>query len=357
MKKIIVAIIALSLACAAGWAERVNYEAEITQAISLMDEGKYAPSIRILRDVLQKDSANYYARYELGYAYYLAGNYRQSAANFRQVVDCPNTTDQAYSMLGSALDMAGDRQQALDVYTAGIKRFPSSGMLHVELGTMALIDGDSKTAMACYLHAVKVAPDYTPGLYRAAMLLFASDRPDMALCYGEMYLAKEGENKSRLQDISSQIVSAYRSVARIDGDTLTVHFPPASITLSPDSGAEDLEKAMMRFDVIYGINFSRAVKTLGKVSALDAETLCRLRTAIADQLLSDEMLSDSRNPLLLHLRAVRASGCENAYNHYIVLYGDQPAFKRWVALHPIEWQQFADWYDGYNPANGDCAYF
>lgn len=60
---------------------------------------------------------------------------------------------------------------------------------------------------------------------------------------------------------------------------------------------------------------------------------------------------------LRHLKAVRESGCENAYNHYVVLYGDQPAFKRWVALHPIEWQRFADWFDSYNPADGECAYF
>ena len=51
------------------------------------------------------------------------------------------------------------------------------------------------------------------------------------------------------------------------------------------------------------------------------------------------------------------SGCENAYNHYVVLYGDQPAFKRWVALHPIEWQRFADWFDSYNPTDGEWAYF
>lgn len=81
------------------------------------------------------------------------------------------------------------------------------------------------------------------------------------------------------------------------------------------------------------------------MAALDAETICRLRTAIADQLLNNELIADSKNPYLRHLKAVRESGCENAYNHYVVLYGDQPAFKRWVALHPIEWQRFADWFD------------
>ena len=216
-KKILLALIALTFAFAPATAERIKNEDKIIEAITLMDEGKYVPSIRILRDVLATDSTNYHARYELGYAYYLAGNYRQSAAMYELLVDYPEANDQTFSMLGNALDMAGDRKRALDVYYDGIKRFPNSGKLHVELGTMALIDGDSKTAMACYLRAVKVAPDYTPGFYRTAMLLFNSDRPELALCYGEMFLAKESENKSRIEAVSKGIVDTYRSIARVDG--------------------------------------------------------------------------------------------------------------------------------------------
>lgn len=202
-----------------------------------------------------------------------------------------------------------------------------------------------------------MAPDYTPGFYRTAMLLFNSDRPELALCYGEMFLAKESENKSLIEAVSKGIVDTYRSIARVDGDTLTTHFPATNITLSTNSTAADLEREFLRFDVIYSVDFDFAAKSLGKVAALDAETICRLRTAIADQLLNNELIADSKNPYLRHLKAVRESGCENAYNHYVVLYGDQPAFKRWVALHPIEWQRFADWFDSYNPADGECAYF
>ena len=324
-KKILLALIALTFAFAPATAERIKHEDKIIEAITLMDEGKYAPSIRILRDVLATDSTNYHARYELGYAYYLAGNYRQSAAMYEPLVDYPEANDQTFSMLGNALDMAGDRKRALDVYYDGIKRFPKSGKLHVELGTMALIDGDSKTAMACYLRAVKVAPDYTPGFYRTAMLLFNSDRPELALCYGEMFLAKESENKSRIEAVSKGIVDTYRSIVRVDGDTLTTHFPATNITLSTNSTAADLEREFLRFDVIYGVDFDFAAKSLGKVAAFDAETICRLRTAIADQLLNNELIADSKNPYLRHLKAVRESGCENAYNHYVVLYGDQPA--------------------------------
>ena len=132
--------------------------------------------------------------------------------------------------------------------------------------------------MACYLRAVKVAPDYTPGFYRTAMLLFNSDRPELALCYGEMFLAKESENKSRIEAVSKGIVDTYRSIARVDGDTLTTHFPATNITLSTNSTAADLEREFLRFDVIYSVDFDFAAKSLGKVAALDAETICRLRT-------------------------------------------------------------------------------
>ena len=98
-KKILLALIALTFAFAPATAERIKHEDKIIEAITLMDEGKYAPSIRILRDVLATDSTNYHARYELGYAYYLAGNYRQSAAMYEQLVDYPEANDQTFSML------------------------------------------------------------------------------------------------------------------------------------------------------------------------------------------------------------------------------------------------------------------
>lgn len=126
-KKILLALIALTFAFAPATAERIKHEDKIIEAITLMDEGKYVPSIRILRDVLATDSTNYHARYELGYAYYLAGNYRQSATEYAPLVDYPEANDQTFSMLGNALDMAGDRKRALDVYYDGIKRFPKSG--------------------------------------------------------------------------------------------------------------------------------------------------------------------------------------------------------------------------------------
>lgn len=146
--------------------------------------------------MLATDSTNYHARYELGYAYYLAGNYRQSAAMYESLVDYPEANDQTFSMLGNALDMAGDRKRALDVYYDGIKRFPKSGKLHVELGTMALIDGDSKTAMACYLRAVKAAPDYTPGFYRTAMLLSIPTVPNLLCATARCFLPKRVRTKA-----------------------------------------------------------------------------------------------------------------------------------------------------------------
>ena len=65
-KKILLALIALTFAFAPATAEPIKHEDKIIEAITLMDEGKYAPSIRILRDVLATDSTNYHARYELG---------------------------------------------------------------------------------------------------------------------------------------------------------------------------------------------------------------------------------------------------------------------------------------------------
>ena len=93
-----------------------------------------------------------------------------------------------------------------------------------------------------------------------------------------------------------------------------------------------------------------------KITAVDGESMCRVRKAFVDKIIADSVFTEKLNPYVKHLLAVRASGYEDAYNHFVTMGCDAPALSKWANSHPFEWNRFADWLNAYIPDMGDGEY-
>lgn len=319
-------------------------EEQVRKAILLIDNGAINDAIKVLEDVLKADSTDYPAKYELGLAHYLNGNYTTAIETFRSLTFHQNCTDTVYAMLGNAYDLAGSPEKADSTYKAGLSRFPRSGYLHNELGSMALRTGNLSAALSYYLNGVQTDPDFISCYYRASYLLLRRVDPVAGLILGDIYLSLERSNGDRLSQITMLMADAYHKMLKVDDDTVSVAFPPAdyadneSITLA----LQFLEPTRQ----LYYEAVRHAAATV-KPDELYTETLCDIRSAITDYFLAND--STASLTYMTHLQAVRNSGCENAYNHLIVLGNDNDRLSGWATSHPYEWNTFADWFNGYTP--------
>lgn len=351
--------IILAVACSlAGMARQIEGDSRssdelIERAIALMDNGAVGTAISVLNGVLEKDSTNMVARYELGYAHYINDNMPRAIEEFSKIVGKWNYNEQVYGMLGNSYDMNGQPEKAEEVYKRGLEKFPRSAMLLNELSVLALKDEDYNKSLDYCLQGIKANPLYSPCYFRAASLFLQSDYPAWGMIYGEMYMAMERQNGERIKEMSRLMMDACKRCITFEGEGISLVF--ASDTISTDT-EENTIVSLKRFDLVgYEMCMAMSVADAG-IKEINAENMCKVRKAYVDKLATDSVFSIYRNPYVKHLLAVRTSGHEEAYNHFVTMGYDAPALSKWANSHPFEWNRFADWLNSYIPDMGNGEY-
>ncbi len=326
-----------------------TYNQQIEAAIRLMDNGSVSSARNILEDMRKVYPDDYVVGYELAYACYLARDYKTCIDLLSKLVEHCDATDQTYAMLGNAYDSNGDREKAQEVYQSGLLHFPKSGYLYCELGNIALLNKEYRKCEDFYLKGIKADFTFTANYYRLAEHYFSSSRATRGLILAEMYISIEGRDTKRMQQMSKYINYFSNAEARTDTIALDIGLQDKNLS-SPESMGANL-------DLLYPLAYKAAlVKT--KADSLSVDAWCKIRSAVSDMLLTDDpVLQNSLNPYILHLEAVRASGCENAYNHYLLLLSEPEELGKWQDTHPIEWKNFATWFGSYTPVRGSGGFF
>lgn len=358
MKTLFAVIIALAcwLPCMAKEEDNRSSEELIGRAVALMDNGSVGTAISVLNGVLEREPDNMVARYELGCAHYINENMPRAIEELTKIVDKWKDNELVYNLLGNAYDMNGESGKAEETYKKGLELFPKSAILINELSVMALKAGDYNESLNYCLQGIVADPTYSPCYFRAASLFLQSTYPAWGMVYGEMYMAMERQNGDRIKEISRLMMDACKRCITIEGDSAKVRFANDTVKLSENFTPEEVEKTLYRFDLAgYDVGMSSAVAKAG-IKAVDGESMCTVRKAYVDKLIADSIFTKDPNPYVMHLLAVRASGHENAYNHFVTMGYDAPALSKWANSHPFEWNRFADWLNSYVPDLGNGEY-
>jgi tetratricopeptide (TPR) repeat protein len=135
----------------------------ITEAIGMMDSGRYDDAIAKLKGVLAEHPGHEVATYELGMAYAAKGD----SANCRTTLELadaagPNQVA-ALGMLGNCLDRLGEREKAKEVYRRGLKLAPDDSQLLFNLAVTLVQTGALDEARALAQNNVRKNPWHTSG--------------------------------------------------------------------------------------------------------------------------------------------------------------------------------------------------
>ncbi|MCH5689913.1 tetratricopeptide repeat protein [Niabella sp. W65] len=142
------------------------------EAIKLMDNGQLDKSIQLLEEAQKIDPEDVNYPYELGYAYYIKKDFRKASQILEGLLVHKDANDRVYQLLGNAYDHMGNSDKAIAQYEAGLKKFPNSGNLYLEMGVMQMAKQDYAKALAYYEKGIEVAPGFPSNYYWAAKILF-----------------------------------------------------------------------------------------------------------------------------------------------------------------------------------------
>lgn len=330
-----------------------NFDTRMRNAVELMDQGHYPQAISLLEGVVKDYPKVFIPRYELAYAYLLNNDGKKAYNCLKKAKNCKDKTDQWYQLMGSLEDSyLKNPDKCMKTFQDGLKEFPNSGLLYVEMGVMHQIRKEYNEAVACYLNGIERDPMFTSNYFRAANLYLASSAPVWGLMFSEMYMLLDPYS-SRGSSVSKNLAEFMRQSVSISDTSIFIMLGKEfTMNFDPESNA-----LMMPFEISYNLRSSlssipAAIK--GK-SDLDIETLTIMHRALMDGFAGIDpehpdakTLSQKHGDILFpFLKRIDEAGFFDVYCH--ILYrgmGDDAI--DWLEDHHSDLEDFLEWLEA-NP--------
>ncbi|MFN8309843.1 MAG: tetratricopeptide repeat protein [Chitinophagales bacterium] len=309
------------------------------QAIKMIDdEQRYEDGLELLKEAAKLDPENTTYPYEMCYVYQMQGKHQKTIDLMQTIIDSKDATARYYQMLGNAYDYLEKPDEAIKIYESGLKRFPESGRLYLELGTIQYNQKAYSNAVMYYESGIEHDPTFSSNYYYATLIFLNSSDPVWGMIYGELFMNLE-RNTKRTAAISKALYESYQKNINYTSDT------SMTVTFSKDN--------VMNFDkrhkvkLPFGTGCYEMLTMLSCLSekSVNMASLDRVRTRFIDEYQKKNWRADYPNVLFDYQRKIQQAGHLEAYNHWILMKGDEEAFKTWREQNDEKWTAFAKWFN------------
>lgn len=321
-------------------------EAKAREAFRLEDEqGQYDKAIQLLEEARRLDPGNITYPYELAYAYVGKKDYVPAVTLLEKLSRRRDVISKVYQLLGNTYDFQGHPDKAIRTYEKGLKKFPKAGELYLEMGNMHLVKKEYEEALALYEKGIDADPAFPSNYYWAAKIFCSGGEKVWGMIYGEIFMNLE-RNSKRTAEISKLLFDTYRKgIAFPDDSTAKVSFSKNNTIYVSKKALKGLSGLRLPYGTaVYETVLLMAVA--GK-HALDPESLHRIRERFLDNYYARHYDTQFPNVLFAYQREIQQAGQLEAYDHWILMKGDEAGFQRWQVLHQDRWKAFLQWFEGH----------
>lgn len=172
----------------------------LNEGIKLHDKGDYNGAIKQYQQALQLNPNSSSVNYEIANTYFSLKNYQKTIEYSDKVLSQEKSPfrDHAYIIKGSALDLLGKPQNAIDVYKSGIKEYPDNYLLYYNLAlTLYNSNGKSKDIEESIRHALLLKPTHASShLLLGYLMNNERQRVKSVLCLYNFLLLEPKNNRA-----------------------------------------------------------------------------------------------------------------------------------------------------------------
>jgi tetratricopeptide (TPR) repeat protein len=198
--------------------------------VRLVQEGRVAEGIALLKRSVQLNPGAAMAQHDLGAAMIAAGQPEQAAAAFAAALRLNPSIASAHHALAQILDGMGQEEKAMAGYRAAVALRPNLVAAQLRLGDLCAARGQRIEALAAFRAAAKAARGTLTARLAEARALEASDALDEALAVMRAIVEEHPEN-AEAQGMLGKLLGE----AGLLAEAAAHHLRAAE--LSPDRGA------------------------------------------------------------------------------------------------------------------------
>lgn len=187
------------------------------EAQELYAEAKYGAGIILLEKAQKLDSTNIDYQCEIASGYMSVREYPNAESILKRLQYKREVNDKVYQLLGRLYKLQGQQQKAEDFLTKGLKFFPNSGRLYLEMGALKYSQGKIPEALNLWKKGIAAEPSSPSNYYWLAKHYAETDEPIWAVLYGEMFMLLE-QNTYRSIEMSHLLFETYRTAFEITAE-------------------------------------------------------------------------------------------------------------------------------------------
>lgn len=321
----------------------------LSNAIELVDGGMSEAVVPDFDMLAKKYPDNFLVQYERIYNLYVLKRYNEVIADRNRLLKNKSANERAYQLIGNAYDLIGNRKKASEIYKKGLKHFPNSGALYMELGTLSLLDNDFQKALDNYNQGIVVDPNFASNYYRGANLYFSSQTGKVwGLVYAETEILLAPSNKSRHQEMAQNIIDCLKECITINNDSAT----QMTVKLVPSRVIQIENKNNVVYLAFPGIYEGSIMQPLLKLCSSKTPFTCNIQQLIEIRKglvenyysITDNIYGNSMY-LLEFQKQVIDAGHWDAYNYYLFMDCYPEEFEEWYSSNSEVLDAFIEWYN------------
>lgn len=319
-------------------------EKMVKQATDLVNSGDVESAIPLLEKARTLAPKDPQVLYQLAYAEYLSGNYKDAITLLKGAVEKYEVSEDHYQLLGNSFDQLGRPDSAMTVYGKGITKFPASGKLYYESGLLKYNSEKYNEAIDWWEKGVDAAPMYSGNYYELARLFSHSDEKIWSLLYGEMFINLERETP-RTTEISKLLYTTYTEIL---GKQKTLN-PEISLTHKgfESAGAgeiswEQLKQQNLGFEGTFAVTFCTAAKPVATQTER-LKSIYKAREGFLGYWFGERKYAEKyKNILLSRWEKLKEAGHLEAYTFWLLSEGNFKEYNQYIQNHKTDFTKFQE---------------
>ena len=306
-----------------------------------MDDDKPQLSLRLMQEASRLEPSNFIYAFEVGQLQYLLKNYTQSVETLQDLIDHTDVTPQYFQILGNAFYMTKNKMAAMEIFDIGLSHFPKSGVLFLEKGNLANIDGETGQALFNYLKGIELDPNYALNYYKAAMIYFDQAEVVNGIVLGETFMNLDKTSPFH-ELMGLKLFQQYQKCIQISPDgNWDTHF------CNPLFKDDAISISEFKNHPSRCIAYASIVKSISHegVSEINLDAISIIRQRVLELYLTPLVYDHWQEDILDYQKIIFDGQHFDAYNHWIFRSAQPEQFENWRKNHTENWSAFCEWYN------------